>query len=429
MTASQLPPLDSAGPELARAGAFFEDMRRASADAPGVTRASYGDGEHMAHNMARRWATDLALEIATDYAGNLYMTLPGRDRARPSLMMGSHMDSVPHGGNYDGAAGVVAGLVALARMRSLDLTPAMDMTVMAIRAEELSWFPTPYIGSRAAFGHLGADELDKVIRFDTGRSLGDHIAASGFDPQALKAGRRFLDPKRIGAYIEVHIEQGPHLVAIARPSAIVTGIRGNHRYKHGRVLGEYGHAGAVPRNGRRDALLAAAEFAHELERMWARREASGDDLVCTFGEFHTDAAVHTMTKIPGEVRFTLDFRSYREETLADVHRELLAIAARISRERSVEVSLGEHTHAHSAVMDAGLIALAHRAAANLGIDAPEMASGAGHDCAVFANEGVPCAMVFIRNEDGSHNPDEKMTMEDFGEAMRLTCGMLDELSL
>jgi beta-ureidopropionase / N-carbamoyl-L-amino-acid hydrolase len=388
------------GPEIDRAEAFLGELRRRTEDAPGVSRASYGDGEQIAHDMARAWAKDLGLAIDTDFAGNLYMTLPGRDRTRPRVMMGSHMDAVPHGGNYDGAAGVVAGLAALEQLRRRGVTPAMDVTAMAIRAEEVSWFPAPYIGSRAAFGILPAEVLDTVVRFDTGKTLAAHLAAGGHDPDAVRAGRR---------------------------CAVVTAIRGNQRYKHCRVLGEYAHAGAVPRADRRDALLAGVEFVGGLDGMWARREAAGQDLVCTVGQFYTDPGVHTITKIPGEVRFTLDFRSYDEAVLADCRAELGRLAGRISRDRAVTIELGPATHAPAAVMDPALRALARRTAERLGIDAPEMASGAGHDCAVFANQGVPCVMLFIRNDHSSHNPKEAMAMDDFAEAARLLYGMLDEL--
>jgi N-carbamoyl-L-amino-acid hydrolase len=414
-------------PPIARADHFFSDLRARTSDEPGVTRASFGAGEQIAHDMIRAWAASLDLEIVTDFAGNLYMTLQGRDRTLPVIMMGSHMDSVPHGGNYDGAAGVVAGIVALERMRRRGITPAMDVTVMAIRAEELAWFPASYIGSRAAFGILPPDTLDNVVRFDTGRSLGAHMADLGLDADAVRAGRRQLDAQRIGAYIEVHIEQGPHLVALERACAIVTGIRGSYRLPHARVLGEYAHSGAVPRTKRHDALLGAVEFAHELEKMWLRRESEGQDLVCTFGEFHTDPRQHTMTKIPGEVRFTLDIRSYDDAVLVDCRAEWERKAAAISRARGVRIDFGEHTQTRSALMDPKLIDMAERAAQRLGIEAPRMASGAGHDCTVFANQGVACAMIFVRNADGSHNPHEKMEIDDFAEASRLLWGMLDEM--
>jgi N-carbamoyl-L-amino-acid hydrolase len=417
----------SAASEIDRAEVFLGELRRRTEDPPGVSRASYGDGEQIAHDMARAWAHDLGLAIDTDFAGNLYMTLPGRDRSRPRVMMGSHMDAVPHGGNYDGAAGVVAGLAALEQLRRRGVAPAMDVTVMAIRAEEVSWFPAPYIGSRAAFGILPAEVLDTVVRFDTGRSLAAHLADGGHDPDAVRAGRRRLEAKGIAAYIEVHIEQGPHLVKSGQRCAVVTAIRGNQRYKHCRVMGEYAHAGAVPRADRRDALLAGVEFVSGLDAMWARREAAGQDLVCTVGQFYTDPAVHTITKIPGEVRFTLDFRSYDEAVLADCRAELDRLASRISRDRAVTIDLGPATQAPAAVMDPALRALARRTAERLRIDAPEMASGAGHDCAVFANQGVPCVMLFIRNDHSSHNPKEAMAMDDFAEAARLLYGMLDEL--
>ena len=209
--------------------------------------------------------------------------------------------------------------------------------------------------------------------------------------------------------------------------AIVTRIRGNRRFKHCRVLGEYAHAGAVPRADRRDAVLAAVEFVSGLEGMWVRREAAGEDLVCTVGHFYTDPAVHTITKIPGEVRLSLDLRSYDEPVLADCHAELERLAARISTDRAVSVELGEHTRAPAAAMDGELMALLRRAAGRLGIEAPELSSGAGHDCAVFATQRVPSAMIFIRNYHSSRNPKEEMAIEDFAEASRLLHAALDEL--
>jgi N-carbamoyl-L-amino-acid hydrolase len=137
-------------PEVALAGQWFDHLRQHSRSRLGVTRASYGEGEQMAHDLMRRIGRDLALEQRLDAAGNLYLTLPGRDRSLPSIMTGSHLDSVPEGGNYDGAAGVVAGMAMLARWRRAGRAPQRDITVMCVRAEELSWFPAPYIGSRAA---------------------------------------------------------------------------------------------------------------------------------------------------------------------------------------------------------------------------------------------------------------------------------------
>lgn len=409
------------------AASLYSDLRSGSSDPPGVTRASFGAGERMAHALVRGLAERMQLEISTDFAGNLYMTLPGSDRAAPCVMLGSHLDSVPHGGNYDGAAGVVAGMVALARLKRLGRTPRVDLTVMAIRAEELSWFPAHYIGSRAAFGRLPAEALE-VVRFDTGKSLREHMREEGFDPDAVAAGRHHLDPARIGAYIELHIEQGPALVDMQRACGIVTAIRGNLRFRHARVIGTYGHAGAVPRPARRDALFAAVEFAQRLEALWLDFESQGRDLVCTIGQFATDARVHTMTKIPGEVNFTMDIRSHDDQVLKDMLVQVAAIAQEVGSRRDVVVDLGPHMHGNAAVMDAGLRARLRGLATELAIDAPDIASGAGHDCAVFAGEGIPCAMLFVRNDHGSHNPHEAMEIADFGEACRLLFGLIDSLT-
>ena len=414
-------------PEIRRADRLFAEMRARTEDLPGVTRPSYGEGEHAAHALAAEWADALGLEITYDDAGNQYMTLPGRDRSAPRIMIGSHMDSVPHGGNYDGAAGVVMGLAALDRLRREDRVPAQDITVMAIRAEEACWFSTHYAGSRLAFGLLPPEELDSCTRVDTGRSLAAHIKEAGFDPAPLKAGKAWLDAKKIRCYLEPHIEQGPALIGAGLPVGVVTGIRGNLRYKRCRVQGVYGHAGAVPRDHRRDAVFAASEFAQVLERHWLDREAAKEDFVCTIGELWTDPTQHTMTKISGDVRFTMDIRSEDNAVLLDTDAYLRREAARIGEARGVSVDLGPFTNAEPALMDKTLRAALREKASLLGIPFMEMASGAGHDCATFANQGVPSAMIFVRNDKSSHNPEEAMEIADFGAAARLLGALLDAL--
>ncbi len=416
---SPQPLSDDIAPELAFAGDLFARLRAGSRTRLGVTRASYGDGEQMAHDLIAGEAVRLGLERRIDAAGNLYVTLPGRDRSLPVLMTGSHLDSVPEGGNYDGAAGVVAGLAMLARWRRAGRQPERDITVMGVRAEELSWFPAPYIGSRAAFGRLEAAALDACVRPDTGRTLAAHMKESGFDPDAIRRGEPQLDPARIKAFLELHIEQGPILVARKLPVGIVTGIRGNLRYKHCHVTGRYGHAGAEPRETRADALLAAVAFASRLEELWLDHEKRGLDLVCTVGQFHTDTRVHTMTKIPGEVWFTMDIRSDDNAILLEVDRQLRAIAAEIALARGVKIDMGPFTNALPGPIDPGLRARLQELAASLGIAHMVLRSGAGHDAAVFATSGVPVAMIFVRNEHGSHNPDEAMELADFGQALRL----------
>ena len=413
--------------ETALAGQWFDHLRRHSKSRLGVTRASYGDGEQMAHDLMQAIGQTLGLERRIDAAGNLYLTLPGRDRSLPAIMTGSHLDSVPEGGNYDGAAGVVAGMAMLARWRRAGRQPAHDITVMGVRAEELSWFPAPYIGSRAAFGLLEPDALDRCVRPDTGRTLAQHMAEAGFQPERIRAREKQLDAARIECFFELHIEQGPVLVRKGLPVGIVTGIRGNLRYRDCHVVGRYGHAGAEPRETRQDAVLAGVEFVSRLERLWLEHETAGTDLVATVGRFHTDTAVHTMTKIPGELWFSMDVRSEDNAVLLAIDRELRALAAEIGQRRGVTIDLGAFTNALPGPIDKDHRARLERLAAELAIPALPMASGAGHDSAVFGTLGIPTAMIFVRNEHGSHNPDEAMDLADFAQGLRLLAAAVEEI--
>lgn len=413
--------------EAALAGQWFDHLRTHSRGRLGVTRASYGDGEQMAHELMQAIGRTLGLEQRIDAAGNLYLTLAGQDRSLPAIMTGSHLDSVPEGGNYDGAAGVVAGMAMLARWRRAGRQPRHDIAVMGVRAEELSWFPAPYIGSRAAFGLLEPEALDSCRRPDTGRTLAQHMAERGFQPERIRAREKQLDPARIACFLELHIEQGPVLVRHGLPVGIVTGIRGNLRYRDCHIVGRYGHAGAEPREARQDAVLAGVEFVGRLEQLWLAHEAAGRDLVATVGQFHTDTAVHTMTKIPGEVWFSMDIRSEDNDLLLAIDRELRAIAAEIGARRGVTIDLGACTNALPGPIDGGHRARLERLARELGIPARPMASGAGHDCAVFGTQGVPTAMIFVRNNHGSHNPDEAMDLADFSQGLRLLVAAVEEI--
>jgi beta-ureidopropionase / N-carbamoyl-L-amino-acid hydrolase len=410
------------------AAGLFDRLAGETADPPGVTRASFGTGEAFAHKLVADAARDMDLEVTHDAAGNQYMTWPGRARAKPRIMIGSHMDSVRHGGNFDGAAGVIAGLAAVRALKDAGFEPERDIAIMAIRAEELVWFPTPYCGSRMAFGLLDPADYEKVERSDTGRSLAEHMREEGFDPDALMSGARPLDPETIAYFVEVHIEQGPALDERGIPVAIVTGIRGNLRYHDCRILGSYSHAGAAPREHRRDAVMAGTEFVQIIERLWNEHDAAGRDFVATVGEFWTDPQMHAMTKVPGEVRFTMDLRSLDNEILMDTDRRLREEAVRISAARGVEIEIGEFTNAPPATIDPFLCDTFERAAADVGVPVLSMASGAGHDCATFSWQGIDCGMLFIRNQNGSHNPDEDMRLEDFNATVRVLAAAVRRLA-
>jgi N-carbamoyl-L-amino-acid hydrolase len=240
------------------------------------------------------------------------------------------------------------------------------------------------------------------------------LLSRGFDPRAIRERRRLLDPARIRAYLELHIEQGPTLVEMGLPAAVVSAIRGCRRFRNARCFGQYGHSGTLSRGSRRDAVAATVALLHHLEAVWIRLESQGADLVFTAGELTTDPALHAPSKVAGETRFVLDIRSTSDDTMEQVVAEARAAAERIGRDYRVSFDLGDTSDSPAAVMDTRL-----RAALLAVLEQPfEMPSGAGHDAAVFARAGVPSAMIFVRNDKGSHNPGESMELEDFAVATR-----------
>src|SRR5260221_5768207 len=265
-------------PDIALAERLFAELRHKTAQGKGIVRDSYGCGEQTAHAIAARAAAEIGLVTTRDAALNLYMTLPGRDRTAPVLLMGSHLDSVPQGGNYDGAAGVVAGLAALAALRRAGIVPLTDLAVMAIRAEEAAWFDGSYLGSNAAFGLLSAAQYDTIRRSDTGRSLAEHMAECGADVAALLRGDAHLAPAHLRGFIELHIEQRTVLESTGAPVGIVTGIRRCRRFRNSPCRGAYGHSCAEPRRHRSDAVEATVALIRAVELRWQAEEQQGSRL-------------------------------------------------------------------------------------------------------------------------------------------------------
>jgi N-carbamoyl-L-amino-acid hydrolase len=266
-----------------------------------------------------------------------------------------------------------------------------------------------------------------IARIDTGRSLADHIAACGGDPSALRRGERHLEPDAIHAFLEVHIEQAPSLVEAGVPVGLCTGIPGNFRYPNARILGRYDHVG-TPRRFRRDAMMAAAECAVTLDRVWEDNENAGHPMAVTFGRFHTDPAVHGMTTVPGEFRFSLDVRAYESDVLSATEARFHSAIAEIERRRRVTFELGTRAEASVGEVSPAILERFEAAAHALGIATVRLGSPASHDAAAFATAGVPMGMLFVRNENGSHNPQEAMEVGDFMDAVSiLTWWLVSEI--
>lgn len=411
-------------PVLPLAERLFREIGDRTWEGDGICRAPYGPGEQIAADVLAAAARELDLEVKTDWAGNLYMTLPGTDPGAAPNLVGSHMDSVPRGGNFDGLAGIIAGLAAIAALQGGGIRPRHGITVMGIRAEENAWFGAQHVGSRLALCNFELDLLDSARRIDTGRTLGEHIAEAGFDVGPLRRRERYLAADRINAFIELHIEQGPVLESREIPIGIVTDIRGNLRCSDCVCVGAYDHSGTVPREMRKDAVMAAAELVADMERLWETWLADEKDLVLTFGQFSTDRDAHSITTIPGEVRFSFDARSHSSAVLAALKSELLRRAEKIGRRRGIAFRFGRFSQGEPAPMADTLRRRLAAGATELDMPFLEMPSGAGHDAADFALAGVPTAMIFVRNANGSHNPAEAMRMEDFAVGVELLLWLL-----
>ena len=391
---------------------LFKTFREMSFDGIGISRETYGAGETAAIEIIERLARAEGFATRTDAARNLIVTLAGRDPSLPVVATGSHLDSVPQGGNFDGAAGVIASFLALLDARDTG-PPLRTMELYVLRGEESAWYGGPcYFGSRALFGQLTDGDFASKHR-SSGRTLADHMADQGVDLPAIRSGKPLDDPKRFACWMELHIEQGPVLIAREKPVGLVTGIRGNIRHRRVVCRGEAAHSGAVPRWLRHDAVLAMADLLVRIDEHWRVLLEWGEDLVLTSGIVETNPAEHAVSRVPGEVAFAFEYRSQDDKTLRSFGQLLQNECAQVGKKRGVTFELGKPVRTDPARMSEKLIRILEEGAGEAGVAAEIMPSGAGHDSAVFANAGVPSAMVFVRNDKGSHNPHEAMEMADF----------------
>lgn len=405
---------------------LFADIRSLTFDGVGVTRASYGPGEDLAARHLETWAQGEGLQVGCDRAGNLVFSDPDDTRAQAAVWVGSHLDSVPQGGNYDGLAGIVAGLLVLVAARREGVQLPAPLKVLGFRGEESAWFGKAYIGSGALWGKLSAADLDLQRRGD-GQSMRDSMRACGADVQAIARQEKLLNPRDIRAYVELHIEQGPVMVARKIPLGVVSGIRGNVRHNLIGCVGEAQHSGVVPRWLRHDAVFAVADLIMRLDTHWRALLERGTDLVVTCGVLQTNPAEHSISRVPGYASFSLEARSKSIDTLEAFYQLVQAEMRSIERERGVKFEPDRRLLSDPATMDTQLSDLLAQACTARGIAHEHIPSGAGHDAALFANGGVPSAMLFVRNQNGSHNPQEAMEIDDFMQGVQVLADMLQAL--
>jgi N-carbamoyl-L-amino-acid hydrolase len=404
---------------------IFDELARTTSDGVGITRECFAEGENQAFDIVTRAAEAHGLVTRRDEVSNLIISLPGDDGTAPAFLIGSHLDSVPQGGNFDGAAGVIAGLLCLVKMQDEGVRPPVPVRVLCMRGEESAFYGRANIGSRALFGLL--DDKDLAAKSQgKGRTLAEAMRANDIPVERIAARESFLKPTDVRGYVELHIEQGPIMVARDLPTAVVTGIRGNIRHRKVSCQGEAGHSGAVPRWLRHDAVFAFSDLLNRLDEHWQALLERGLDLVVTTGIVSTSPAEHAISRIPGEIDFSFEVRSQSHDTLEAFYELFRSECRAVGAQRGVNFVFDDRVYTEPARMDESIIRRLVKASEKFGLPKELIPSGAGHDAAVFANVGIPSGMVFIRNANGSHNPDEAMEIDDFMKGVDLVYATVTE---
>lgn len=380
----------------------------------GVNRQALGDAEHEAWRRVIGWAQEAGMEAATDEAANLFLTLPGRDRRLAPVLAGSHLDSQPTGGRFDGAWGVLAALEAGAAIAAAPGARERDFTVVAWMNEEGSRFAPGMMGSRAFAGLLGLASL-RATTDEAGISAGAEIDRL----HRAFPGLPMREPFRPLAYLEPHIEQGPRLEQDRAVIGVVTGIDGKVTCEV-ELAGRRGHAGTEPMQGRRDAVMAFARVASALHDEMTRHDP---DVRFTIGRI--EASPNAPSVIADRVRFRTDLR-HSDGAL------LKALAARIApvAERAAAPCLAATRILVDAApneFDRGLRQAIAAAAGARGMAHRPLASAAGHDARQLAAI-CPSAMIFIPCRDGiSHDPSEWASPDHVAAGAQVLCDLVSEM--
>jgi len=382
----------------ARLARTIADLARIGATPKGgVKRITLTDLDRQGRDQFVAWARAAGLTVRVDGIGNVFARREGTDPGRAPVMVGSHLDTQPSGGRYDGAYGVMAGLEVIRRMNDLDLRTRAPIEVVAWTNEEGSRFAPTMMGSGVFAGVYQTDEM--LARRDVeGVSVGEALRAIGYQGDA-SAGP-------VGAYFEAHIEQGPILEQTSTTIGAVTGALGQ-RWFDVVITGQDSHAGPTPMDMRRDALLAASRLVIEVNRV---ARGYPDNARATVG--HLRVTPNSRNVVPGRVDMTLDVRCATDATLSAMVDDLLASAKRIESECRTSIEIEPVVYFPPSAFAPQLVENVRGAAAALGLSCRDIVSGAAHD-AVYLARVAPTAMVFVPCEGGlSHNELENASDTD-----------------
>ena len=372
----------------------------------GTNRLALSDADKAGRDWTVQQMRNLDMAVQVDAIGNVVGTCAGTEDL-PPVMTGSHIDTVRTGGLYDGNYGVMAGLEVVATLRAAGVRTRRPLQVAFFTNEEGARFQPDMMGSLVMVGGMALQAALATQAVDNAATVGDELARIGY------AGSAPVGAPVVDSFVELHIEQGPVMVARKIPVGVVSGIRGNVRHNKIECFGEAQHSGVVPRWLRKDAVFAVSDLIVRVDNHWRALLERGTDLVVTCGVVQTNPAEHSISRVPGYAHFSFEARSKSSDTLEAFYQLVQAEMNSIERERGVQFKADRRLLSEPAVTDPHLCDLMAKACRDRGIAHERIPSGAGHDAALFANGGIPSAMVFVRNQNGSHNPYEAMELSDF----------------
>ncbi|MFZ5705805.1 MAG: Zn-dependent hydrolase [Pseudomonadota bacterium] len=359
----------------------------------GCRRLALSDDDGAGRDLFVRWCREAGCEIGVDQVGNVFARRPGWDADAPAVATGSHLDTQPHGGKFDGIYGVLAGLEIVRTLNDHGVETRRPIDIVVWTNEEASRFYPPLTGSSAFAGLLDPADVHRVETFD-GTLVGDDLRRIGYLGEEVP-GSRALD-----SFVELHIEQGPILEAEAKTIGVVTRIQGL-RFMTVVVSGDDGHAGTLPMSRRRDALVGAARMTLFLDEL---ARTTDDAARITVGSLHVSP--NSTSTVPGEVKFTIDLRHPDEATLVALADTIQAKLPELAGTSGLGVAIAIGLEKKPVIFDDAISAQIQAAADELGFASRPILSGAGHDAMNMAPL-MPTGMIFIPCAAGiSHNEQE-----------------------
>jgi beta-ureidopropionase / N-carbamoyl-L-amino-acid hydrolase len=365
----------------------------------GVCRLALTDLDRQARDLFRRWCEEAGCTVNVDKMGNMFARRPGRDNTLPPVMTGSHIDSQPTGGKFDGAYGIMAGLEVLRTLKDFNYETQRPIEVAVWTNEEGSRFAPAMVASGV---FAGVFDLDYGLsRTDTdGKSMGEELARIGY------AGSEAAGGRPVAAFFEAHIEQGPILEAEKKTIGVVNGAQGQRWYEVV-LTGQEAHAGPTPMRRRKDALVGASRLVTAVNKIGLDNQPYA---CATVGMMQVSP--NSRNTIPGKVFFTIDFRHPSDETLSKMDAAIRAEAEKVCKEIGLELDFKQIWYSPPVKFAESCVSAVRTAAEDLGFQSMDIISGAGHD-ACYISRVAPTGMVFVPCENGiSHNEVENATKED-----------------